>query len=296
MGLRVGLTAAASVSALVLSGCTSTPGEPAPADDTPSGSPTTQVRDDLLEVFDAAGVTGTFVVYDPDAHSAIVVNAARAEKRMVPASTFKVANSLIALETGAVDSVDEVIPYEGGEAAFPEWEQDMSMREALPASNLPIYQEVARRVGLDRMREHVELLDYGNAEIGDVVDEFWVTGPLEISASEQTRFLSRLATGDLPVAEDNQEQVREITFVEERDDCRLHVKSGWAFDIDPERGWWVGWVVCDAEPGHPERIAAPSQVRAFALNIDIEQSEQVELRETITRELLDRLDLFPAQS
>lgn len=296
MGLRVRFASAVSITALLLSGCTSTSGEPASEDDIPKESSTTEVRDDLMEVFDEAGVTGTFVVYDPGVDSLIAVNADRAGERMVPASTFKVANSLIALETGAVNSVDEVIPYQGGEAVFPEWEQDMSLREALPASNLPIYQEVARRVGLDRMREHVELLDYGNAEIGDVVDEFWVTGPLKISASEQTRFLSRLATGDLPVAEDNQEQVREIALVEERDDCRLHVKSGWAFDIDPERGWWVGWVVCDAEPGHPEQIAAPSQVRTFALNIDIEEDAQAALREPIVRELLDRLGVFSAQS
>lgn len=236
MGLRVRLAYAASVSALALSGCTSSPVEPASGEDA-SVSSDIEVRDDLLEAFDEAGVTGTFVVYDPDADSSIVVGAERAGERVVPASTFKAPHSLIALEMGVVDSVDEVIPYDGGEARFAVWEQDMSMRDALPVSNVPLYQEVAGRIGLDRMREHVELLEYGNAEIGNVVDEFWLLGPLEISASEQVRFLSRLATGDLPVAEANQEQVREITLVEERDDCRLHGKTGRAFDLDPERGW-----------------------------------------------------------
>ncbi|HEX6196979.1 MAG TPA: class D beta-lactamase [Jiangellaceae bacterium] len=297
MRSRVRFTYAASITVLAAVACTSSPDEPASAGGAESGGSSTEVRDDLMEVFEEARVVGTFVVYDPDSDSSIVVNADRAEERMVPASTFKVAHSLIALETGAAEDVDEVIPYEGGESRFPdEWEQDMSMREALPESNLLIYQVIAARIGLDRMREHVELLEYGNAEIGDVIDEFWLFGPLEISAREQVRFLSRLATGELPVAEENQEHVRDITLVEERDDCRLHAKTGWAFDLEPQRGWWVGWVACGAAPGHPGQVVATSQVRAFALNIDIEQDDQADLREPIARELLDRLDVYSARA
>lgn len=43
------------------------------------------------------------------------------------------------------------------------------------------------------MRANVSRLGYGNAEIGQVVDNFWLVGPLKISAMEQTRFLLRLA-------------------------------------------------------------------------------------------------------
>jgi beta-lactamase class D len=54
-------------------------------------------RPDLDAVFREQGVTSTFVLYDVPADRLTIVNRARAETRFVPASTFKIANSLIAL-------------------------------------------------------------------------------------------------------------------------------------------------------------------------------------------------------
>src|SRR5688572_19794847 len=61
-----------------------------------------QERADLASIFKEQNVPGTFVLYDPAADRIITVNAKRAERRFIPASTFKIANSLIALETGVV--------------------------------------------------------------------------------------------------------------------------------------------------------------------------------------------------
>ena len=47
----------------------------------------------------------------------------------------------------------EVIPYGGKPQPFKALEKDMSMREAIAASAVPTYQEIARRVGLERYRE-----------------------------------------------------------------------------------------------------------------------------------------------
>ena len=70
----------------------------------------------------------------------------------------KVANSLIGLSTGAVRSADEVLPYGGKPQRFKAWEHDMSLRDAIKASNVPVYQELARRIGLERMRANVSRL------------------------------------------------------------------------------------------------------------------------------------------
>src|SRR5690606_11443426 len=104
---------------------------------------------DVEKLFEQAGVTGTFVLYDVDAGKSIVHNRSRARQRFVPASTFKIPNSMIGLAAGAVKSVDEVLPYGGQPQPFDTWERDMGLREAISLSNVPIYQELARRIGLE---------------------------------------------------------------------------------------------------------------------------------------------------
>lgn len=210
------------------------------------------------ELFKRAGVTGTFVFYDVDAQTYIGHDEARAEQRFVPASTFKIPNSLIGLAVGAVKSVDEVLPYRGPPPPFIEaWKKDMGLRDAIKLSNVPIYQELARRIGLERMRENVARLDYGNNDIGASVDTFWLTGPLKISAIEQSRFLAKLARDALPFPQHVLQSVRDIVLADQGANWKLYGKTGWENAPGPGIGWWVGWVEKD---GH---------VYAFALNMDM---------------------------
>ncbi len=210
------------------------------------------------ELFRQAGANGTFVVHDDLERTDTGHNRERANTRFVPASTFKIANSLIGLAAGGVDGVDAILPYRGPAQPFsPAWARDMGLRDAIRLSNVPIYQELARRVGLERMREGVARLEYGNAEVGDRVDAFWLEGPLQISATEQTRFLARLARGTLPFPADVQRQAREILLSREGPGWKLYAKTGWQNAPGAGVGWWVGWL----ERG--------DRVYAFALNLDI---------------------------
>jgi beta-lactamase class D len=217
----------------------------------------TQSSPELSKLFNEAGVSGTFVLYDVSAERFTIHDQARAETRFIPASTFKVPNSLIGLSTGVVSDVEELIPYGGKPQFLKVWEQDMGLRDAIKVSNVPVYQELARRIGLERMNDYLALMDYGNKNTGTVVDMFWLQGPLKISAVEQSKFLARLALGELPLSADVQQSVREIIRVDQGDDWVLYAKTGWTTTPTPDIGWWVGWVVKD------ERIFS------FALNIDM---------------------------
>lgn len=221
---------------------------------------------EVSALFETAGVTGTFVLYDVDAGILVGHNQARSEVRFVPASTFKIPNSLIGLAVAAVKSVDDALPYGGQPQPFDTWEKDMGLREAIALSNVPIYQELARRVGLQRMRENVSKLGFGNGQIGASIDTFWLEGPLEISAVEQVRFLARLARGELPMPEEVQQQVREIVLLEQGGNWQLYGKTGWEGAPGRGIGWWVGWVERD------------DRVYAFALNMDIQQASDASQR------------------
>ena len=232
----------------------------------------------LEKCFADKGVLGTFALLNPETDTVIVWNEARAKERFTPASTFKIANSLIGLDTGAVKSVDEVLPYGGKPQRLKQWERDMHLRDAIKASNVPVYQELARRIGLKRMRAGVKKLGYGNMEIGSVVDRFWLDGPLAISAVEQTEFLGRLVEGKLLVSPEAVRAVKEITLLEKTEIYELHGKTGWHMDEKRQIGWWVGWVERDGK------------VYPFALNIDLKGDEDAAKRLPLGRDCLKALD------
>ena len=236
----------------------------------------------MTALFRDAGVDGTFVLLDEGRGKLRGHNRKRAEQRFSPASTFKIANALIGLSLGAVQNVDAVIPYTGDANPFMrEWLEPMGLRGAMKVSNVPLYQELARRIGLTRMREAIERLGYGNQQIGSNVTTFWLRGPLAISAVEQTRFLSGLAHQKLPFPRRAQQQVAQITQVDSGPGWSLHAKTGWQNAPGPGVGWWVGWV------------QRGDRITPFALNIAMAGAADAPKREQLGRRSLQALGLLP---
>jgi beta-lactamase class D len=235
---------------------------------------------DIEEIFSDAEVRGTFVLYDAAENIFVGFDRKRAETRFIPASTFKVPHTLIGLAEGAVENVDEVLPYGGKKQLFSSWEKDMSLREAMPVSNVPVYQELARRITLDRMAKNLTLIGYGNNEVGTAVDKFWLEGPLTISAVEQTIFLAALAQNKLPYTKKIQDQVREVIRLENDDNWELYGKTGWTDSPDPDIGWWVGWVVKEGK------------IYSFALNIDMLEASDSKKRVELGRKSLISLGIL----
>ncbi|MGH8772939.1 MAG: penicillin-binding transpeptidase domain-containing protein, partial [Burkholderiales bacterium] len=159
-------------------------------------------------------------------------------------------------------------------------EQDMGLREAIKVSNAAVYQELARRIGLDRMRESVARMGFGNGETGSVIDNFWLVGPLRISAVEQTQFLARLVQNKLPFPDDAQAEVREIVLMERGNGWELYGKTGWVNFPDPGIGWWVGWV----QKG--------TRLYTFALNIDIARTSDAAKRVELGKASLEALGVL----
>lgn len=212
---------------------------------------------EMAAIFQEDGTEGTFVLYDAQKDVFIGCNRSRAETRFRPASTFKIVNTLIGLSCGAVRDVDEVLPYVGQPQGVEMWEKDMSLRDAIKISNVPIYQELARRIGMKNMQQNIDRLGYGNRELGSAVGLFWLDGPLEISPVEQAAFLARLARQELPFKREHQLAAREIIRYGEGGGWALFAKTGTAMRLKPAVGWWVGWV--EKEGG----------IYSFALNVQL---------------------------
>jgi beta-lactamase class D len=243
-----------------------------------------QDSEELARVFKQRGLQGTFVLYDVAGDKLIGHNRTRAQIRYIPASTFKIPNTLIGLAAGTVKDVDVVLPYGGKPQPIKAWEQDMSLRDAIKISNVPVYQELARRTGLARMRQGVAALQYGNGEIGTFVDNFWLEGPLKISALEQTAFLARLGQIQLPLPPGAQLSVREIVLHESGPQWAIYAKTGWATTEKPRIGWWVGWV----QKG--------DEIYSFALNIDMPSMADGPKRIELGKACLIALGVIPDEA
>jgi beta-lactamase class D len=225
-----------------------------------------EIRDGLARHFADEGTVGTFVGYKIDDYLVIASDTERSGEAMLPASTFKIPNSLIALETGVVGDPDkDVFQWDGVVRSIEAWNRDHTMRSAIAASAVPVYQEIARRIGAERMQTYVDLFEYGNRDIGGGIDQFWLTGNLRIDPVQQVDFVDRLRRGVLPVSKRSQDIVRDILPVTKSGDAVIRAKTGLlgAEAGKPSLGWVVGW----AEKGSANTV--------FALNLDVREPRHI---------------------
>jgi beta-lactamase class D len=236
-----------------------------------------EFRSDLAKRFFDLGTEGTFVGYKVDDYLIIASDKVRSGDDKLPASTFKVPNSLIALETSVVEDPDkDVFKWDGVTRSIEAWNKDHTLRSAIAASVVPVYQEIARRIGAERMQKFVDLLDYGNHNIGGGIDQFWLTGDMRIDPMQQVDFLDRLRRGVLPVSKRSQELVRDILPTVKVGEATIRYKTGLlgAERGQPSLGWLVGW----AEKGNTQTV--------FAMNMDCKTPEHIAGRMTAAQQCL----------
>lgn len=204
----------------------------------------------LKKYFDENKVEGCFALMDNGTGRFTVHNLGRyRDSSYLPASTFKIINSLIGLQSGKISSDSMVIQWDGTTRSNPEWNKDLSMYQAFRVSCVPYYQEVARRIGKDTMQFWLDSLKYGNRLISGPVDSFWLNNSLRITPDEQLGLVKRLYFGQLPFFKTYQEMVKRAMLFEDNANYRLGYKTGWGFRENGHAlGWITGWV---EENGHP---------------------------------------------
>lgn len=170
-----------------------------------------------------------------------VYNTQRAATRLEPASTFKIFNSLVALEAGVVKDEREVLKWDGKKRGFEKWNQDLNMKQAFKYSALWFYQEMARRAGKEQMQYWLDTVGYGNRLIQPNIDNFWLGGGIEITPYEQIEFLERLYYNNLPFNTETMDKVKEIMLVDDST-YTMRAKTGWTLRNNYSKGWYVGWI------------------------------------------------------
>ncbi len=161
----------------------------------------------------------------------------------MPASTFKIPNSIIALETGVIGDDTTVIKWDGQPRRLAVWEQDLQFKDAFRVSCVPCYQEIARKIGTERMNSWLSKLNYPGMIVSDsTIDRFWLEGTSKISQMQQVDFLERFYFSKLPISERTTNIMKQIMQVEKTDAYTLSGKTGWGIRDGKNNAWYVGYL------------------------------------------------------
>ncbi|WP_436917909.1 OXA-134 family carbapenem-hydrolyzing class D beta-lactamase [Acinetobacter schindleri] len=252
-----------------------------PVSSSPSQSTSTQSTQAIAQLFDQAQSAGVLVIQRDQQIQVYGNDLSRADTEYVPASTFKMLNALIGLQHSKA-TTNEIFKWDGKKRSFSAWEKDMTLGQAMQASAVPVYQELARRIGLELMEQEVRRIQFGNQHIGQQVDNFWLVGPLKITPKQEVKFASALAQEQLAFDPQVQQQVKAMLLLQERQAYRLYAKSGWGMDVEPQVGWLTGWIETPQD-----------EIVAFSLNMQMQSNMDPAIRLKILQQALAKLGLYP---
>jgi beta-lactamase class D len=188
-------------------------------------------------------VKGSILIFDSRNNTYYSNDFAWAKTGIIPASTFKIPNSIIALETGVIANDSVVFKWDGEKRKFKKWEQDLTFKQAFQVSCVPCYQEIARKVGVKRMKYYLEKLNYSGMVFDTLtIDNFWLTGKSKISQMQQIDFLQRLYLSKLPISTRTQNIMKNIMLIEKTETYTLSGKTGWGMRGKMDNGWFVGYL------------------------------------------------------
>jgi beta-lactamase class D len=213
------------------------------------------IDNSLSKVFDSAGVTGSFGLFDNTQGHFTIYNLRRyRDSAYLPGETFDIMNSLIGIQTGIVKDDSAVIHWDPAMAVKPDGPNDQTLRVDFQSSSDLPFAVLARRIGQDTLKKWIDSLGYGNKDLGGGVDQFWQNGHLKITADEELGLVKKLYFDQLPFYQRTQRIVRSMMEKENNANYSIHYKTSQSSTVwnDPKSshaiGWVVGWI---EENKHP---------------------------------------------
>ena len=209
-----------------------------------------KIDNNLKHFFDENHVNGCFALFDNGTGQFTIYNLKRyRDSSFLPASTFKIVNSLIGLQTGRITNDSMVIKWDGVVRWNKDWNKDLTMYQAFRVSAVPYYQEVARRIGKDTMQLWLDSISYGTKKIKTRVDSFWLDNSLKITPDEELGLVKKLYFRQLPFFDTYEDVVKRAMLFEDNSNYKLSYKTGWGnTENGDELAWVVGWI---EENKHP---------------------------------------------
>ncbi|MBN2613068.1 MAG: class D beta-lactamase [Bacteroidales bacterium] len=241
------------------------------------------IEKDFKYLFDKYGTDGCFVIYNQSENEYIKYNPNLCDTGYIPASTFKIPNSLIALEENIIKDTNQIIKWDGHEWPNKPWNQDQTLKTAMKFSCIWVYFAIAEQVGTEKYQEYINSFDYGNKNLTGPPSRFWLSGLFRISANQQIDFLRKFYNYELPkISRQSIDIVKNIIVLEQTDDYRFSGKTGGGRLTETDYIMWlVGYIEKDSTPYF------------FAMNfITNDFNKTIQARYEITKDILRELKLM----
>ena len=239
---------------------------------------------EIQSIIDSADVKGSILVFDLKDDTFYSNDFKWAMKENLPASTFKIAHSIIAFEIGVVENDSTIFKWNGEKRKLKNWEQDLMFKDAFHYSCVPCYQEVARKIGPKNMNFFINKLEYGKIKVDSTnIDLFWLQGESRISQFQQIDFLKRLYQSELPISKRTETIIKKMMIMEGNSSQKLSGKTGWSIRNGKNNGWFVGYIEYN------------TRTYFFATNIEPKQDFDINkfltLRKDVTFKALDHFKM-----
>lgn len=236
-------------------------------------------KNKLDKIFE--GYNASFLMENVKTGEKFYYNKERTQKRFAPCSTFKIFNSLVALDTGILKNESESKKWDGTVYSIKSWNRSQTLQSAVTNSCLWYFQKVAKDIGCTRMQKYINQCNYGNKVITGDISKFWLGNSLKISQEEQVRFIKQLIADELPVSKRSMAIVRGMIRANQTDLGTLYGKTG--SDMNKGKfvlGWYVGYVV------------TAENTYAFATNIEGADNAWGPKARTMTKTILKEMKLL----
>lgn len=204
-------------------------------------------QQDLVKPFEECGINGSITIYDNNAKKWISSNINDSHYATLPASTFKIINTLIALDAGVITDENEIIKWPGVTDTIkygyrPDIYHDMSIKEAFRLSAGWVYVELAKKIGKETYRQYLTDCQYGNVDLSVDDDDFWNFGHFTISPANQIEILKGVYEETLPFSNAHFNILKQMMLNEQTDTYNVYAKTGWTRYQEKDTGWWVGYI------------------------------------------------------
>ena len=247
-----------------------------------SGSSQKVTVKDFKAQFAKYGVDGCFVLFSQSVNEYIRYNPALCDSGFIPASTFKIPNSLIFLEEGVIKDTTQLIKWDGHKWPNENWNQDQTLRTAIKYSCVWVYTTLAAEIGIDKYKKYINSFEYGNKDLSGPPTRFWLNGPFRISPNQQIDFLRKFYNYELPVSKQSVDIVKDLIIIEQTDSYKLSGKTGGGVLSDNE---YVMWLV-----GYLER---DNKTYFYAMNFRTNEFDKmIPVRIRIVKDILRELGLI----
>ncbi|MFE7085614.1 penicillin-binding transpeptidase domain-containing protein [Sphingobacterium spiritivorum] len=205
------------------------------------------VREEFNRYFENKHAQGDILILDLQNNKWFASDAKSVYVPALPASTFKIINLLIALETKVIADENQVVKWIGQTDTVkygyrPDIYRDMTVKEAFEKSAGWVFVELSKKIGKKNYQHYLSLAGYGNADLSEADPDFWNFGNFGISPYNQVDFLRKLYLEQLPFKKRHMQTVKRVMLSNEYPDAEVHAKTGWTRIDGLNIGWWVGYI------------------------------------------------------